>query len=187
MSFDRFWNVHAGHCFDVIDGPRGNDPALRPNQLFLLSLHFRPFDRARELAILDACSRVLLRFVRTPFAFAARSRVRRNLRRRPSRSRRGLPSRNGVGMAPRPLRAGDAARARRRRRRAPAARAARRPPARLRLGIDRARSSTATRRSRRAAASRRRGASPSACAPSCGSLPPAPRRKPHPRPPSRPS
>ena len=60
MNFDRFWNVHAGYCFDVIDGPKGNDPALRPNQLFLLSLHFRPYDRARELAILEACSRVLL-------------------------------------------------------------------------------------------------------------------------------
>ena len=37
-SFPRFWNSDRGYCFDVIDGPRGNDPALRPNQIFAISL-----------------------------------------------------------------------------------------------------------------------------------------------------
>ena len=30
-GFQRFWNEAAGWCFDVIDGPEGNDPSLRPH------------------------------------------------------------------------------------------------------------------------------------------------------------
>ena len=37
-GFTRFWNDAAGYCYDVLDGPEGNDDSLRPNQLFALSL-----------------------------------------------------------------------------------------------------------------------------------------------------
>ena len=37
-GFDRFWNEAAGACHDVIDGPAGADPTLRPNQIFAVSL-----------------------------------------------------------------------------------------------------------------------------------------------------
>jgi predicted glycogen debranching enzyme len=34
----RFWDSGLGHLYDVVDGPRGDDAALRPNQLLALSL-----------------------------------------------------------------------------------------------------------------------------------------------------
>ncbi|WP_204104504.1 MULTISPECIES: amylo-alpha-1,6-glucosidase [Spirulina sp. CCY15215] len=37
-GFSRFWNYGMGYCYDVIDGPEGNDPSLRPNQIFAVSL-----------------------------------------------------------------------------------------------------------------------------------------------------
>jgi len=60
VSFDRFWNLERGYCFDVIDGPGGDDPALRPNQLFAVSLHASPLTSVRAKAVVDACSRELL-------------------------------------------------------------------------------------------------------------------------------
>ena len=30
-SFERFWNHDRNYCFDVLDGPEGDDPAIRPN------------------------------------------------------------------------------------------------------------------------------------------------------------
>ena len=39
LSFrKRFWNPDTGHLNDMVDGPDGDDPALRPNQLMALSL-----------------------------------------------------------------------------------------------------------------------------------------------------
>ncbi len=36
---ERFWNPERGYCFDVVDAEGGgNDPALRPNQVFAISL-----------------------------------------------------------------------------------------------------------------------------------------------------
>jgi len=35
---ERYWNESTGCLFDVIDGPNGNDAAIRPNQLFAISL-----------------------------------------------------------------------------------------------------------------------------------------------------
>jgi predicted glycogen debranching enzyme len=38
-SFNRrFWNEATGCLFDVVDGPGGDDPAVRPNQLLAISL-----------------------------------------------------------------------------------------------------------------------------------------------------
>jgi len=52
----RFWNAEQGYLYDVIDGPTGNDPALRVNQLFALSLRHPLLDgkyRAQVLAIIQ--------------------------------------------------------------------------------------------------------------------------------------
>lgn len=59
-GFDRFWNAGTGFCFDVIDGPGGDDPALRPNQLFAVSLPESPLFPERQRAVVDACARTLL-------------------------------------------------------------------------------------------------------------------------------
>ena len=34
----RFWDQGRGHLLDVVDGPDGDDPSLRPNQLLAISL-----------------------------------------------------------------------------------------------------------------------------------------------------
>ncbi|NIV21461.1 MAG: glycogen debranching protein, partial [Gammaproteobacteria bacterium] len=52
-SFSRFWNEEAGCCYDVIDGPTGHDPALRPNQLFAVSLSHSPLPEVQQRAVVD--------------------------------------------------------------------------------------------------------------------------------------
>jgi predicted glycogen debranching enzyme len=59
-GFARFWNAERGFCFDVIDGPAGDDPALRPNQLFAVSLHHSPLPRDRQRGVVDSCTEHLL-------------------------------------------------------------------------------------------------------------------------------
>jgi len=58
-SFQRFWNQSKQYCFDVIDGPRGDDSSLRPNQIFAVSLPESPLTEAQQHAVLDACARHL--------------------------------------------------------------------------------------------------------------------------------
>ena len=56
----RFWYEPGKHLFDVIDGPNGDDPACRPNQLLTFSLKHPILDEARWPAVLDVarcCSR----------------------------------------------------------------------------------------------------------------------------------
>src|SRR3984893_11711819 len=48
-GFARFWNPERGYCFDVLDGPQGNDPTLRPNQLFAVSLPESPLSRDQNI------------------------------------------------------------------------------------------------------------------------------------------
>jgi predicted glycogen debranching enzyme len=55
-----FWSEQAGHLYDVIDGPGGADPTLRPNQIFAVSLLPGLLDARRAQAVVDACSRELL-------------------------------------------------------------------------------------------------------------------------------
>jgi len=55
-SFERFWSADHGWCFDVIDGPEGDDASLRPNQLFAIALPIEVLDDARRRAIVDVCS-----------------------------------------------------------------------------------------------------------------------------------
>ena len=59
-GFARFWNEEAGYCYDVLDGPDGNDAALRPNQLFAVSLPHSPLPGEQQKAVVDACARHLL-------------------------------------------------------------------------------------------------------------------------------
>ena len=59
-GFQRFWSDELGYCYDVLDGPDGNDPALRPNQLFAVSLHHSPLSDAQAVAVVDVCARHLL-------------------------------------------------------------------------------------------------------------------------------
>ena len=59
-GFERFWNERAGCCYDVIDGPDGLDDALRPNQIFTVSLPESPLSRVRQKRVVDACARHLL-------------------------------------------------------------------------------------------------------------------------------
>ncbi len=59
-GFGRFWNEPARACYDVIDGPGGNDAALRPNQLFAVSLPESPLSPERQRQVVDACARHLL-------------------------------------------------------------------------------------------------------------------------------
>jgi predicted glycogen debranching enzyme len=59
-GFARFWNAETGHCYDVLDGPQGDDPSLRPNQLLAVSLPHSPLDEAQQRAVVDACGLHLL-------------------------------------------------------------------------------------------------------------------------------
>ena len=59
-SFGRFWNAATGCCFDVVDGPDGDDPALRPNQLLAVALAPHLLGPERSRAVVDACARDLL-------------------------------------------------------------------------------------------------------------------------------
>jgi predicted glycogen debranching enzyme len=59
-GFARFWNPHEGWCFDVLDGPDGADPALRPNQILAVALPASPLPPERRRAVVDACARHLV-------------------------------------------------------------------------------------------------------------------------------
>jgi len=59
-GFARFWNEVSGYCYDLLDGPEGDDPALRPNQLFAVSLPHSPLTSQQQRAVVDACTRHLL-------------------------------------------------------------------------------------------------------------------------------
>jgi predicted glycogen debranching enzyme len=53
-SFNRrFWNEGSLALFDVIDGEGGDDAAIRPNQIFAVSLPHAVLDRERWKAVVD--------------------------------------------------------------------------------------------------------------------------------------
>jgi predicted glycogen debranching enzyme len=61
QSFAKFWNGPAGYCYDVIDAPGvGNDAALRPNQIFAVSLPQSPLPAQQQKAVVDICARRLV-------------------------------------------------------------------------------------------------------------------------------
>ena len=59
-GFQRFWNDALGCCYDVIDGPGGHDPALRPNQILAVSLAESPLTPGQQRGVVDVCARHLL-------------------------------------------------------------------------------------------------------------------------------
>lgn len=59
-GFARFWNPAAQCCFDVLDGPDGNDRAIRPNQIFAVSLPESALTTEQQRAVVDVCAKRLL-------------------------------------------------------------------------------------------------------------------------------
>lgn len=59
----RFWYEPGGYLFDVVDGESGDDPSLRPNQIFAISLRYPVLERERWPAVLATVRDKLL----TPF------------------------------------------------------------------------------------------------------------------------
>ncbi|HLZ90394.1 MAG TPA: amylo-alpha-1,6-glucosidase [Candidatus Acidoferrum sp.] len=60
-NFHRFWNAERQCCYDVIDAPvTGNDAALRPNQIFAVSLPVSLLTREQQKAVVDICAAQLL-------------------------------------------------------------------------------------------------------------------------------
>lgn len=59
-SFSRFWNEKANCCFDVIDGPDGDDHSFRPNQLLAVALGKSPLSLEQQKLVVEACGRKLL-------------------------------------------------------------------------------------------------------------------------------
>lgn len=58
--FGRFWNEATGYCYDVIEGPDGDDASLRPNQIFAVSLPATLLSAAQQQGVVEACGRSLL-------------------------------------------------------------------------------------------------------------------------------
>ena len=56
----RFWYAKGGHLYDIVDGEGGDDPALRPNQLFAMSLTHPVLAEAHWKPVLDAVTKALL-------------------------------------------------------------------------------------------------------------------------------
>jgi predicted glycogen debranching enzyme len=57
---DRYWNATTDCLFDVLDGPEGDDPAIRPNQVFAISLDHPVLAHERWPAVLDTVRNRLL-------------------------------------------------------------------------------------------------------------------------------
>jgi predicted glycogen debranching enzyme len=61
ISFnDRFWNPATNCLFDVIDGERGDDPAIRPNQVLSISLTYPVLNEERWTPVLKVVQEKLL-------------------------------------------------------------------------------------------------------------------------------
>jgi predicted glycogen debranching enzyme len=67
VKFARFWNGETGYCYDVLDGPEGHDAALRPNQIFAVSLPHggsngwtHLLNKAQQKSVVDICGQTLL-------------------------------------------------------------------------------------------------------------------------------
>jgi predicted glycogen debranching enzyme len=59
-GFQRFIKPGGAGLFDVIDGPEGMDPTVRPNQIFAVSLPASPLDAAMQRCVLEQCGALLL-------------------------------------------------------------------------------------------------------------------------------
>jgi predicted glycogen debranching enzyme len=56
----RFWYDKGGYLYDVVDGEHGDDPDLRPNQVFAISLDFPILAQAKWAPVMDRVQRELL-------------------------------------------------------------------------------------------------------------------------------
>jgi predicted glycogen debranching enzyme len=56
----RFWYPDGGYLYDLIDGPDGDDAALRPNQLLAVSLPYSSLSSTQARGVVDACAAALL-------------------------------------------------------------------------------------------------------------------------------
>jgi predicted glycogen debranching enzyme len=56
----RFWYQEGGHLYDVVDGPDGDDPSFRPNQLFAIAMPHPVLDESRWAGIVDLAKTKLL-------------------------------------------------------------------------------------------------------------------------------
>jgi 4-alpha-glucanotransferase len=59
-GFRRFLRADGGGLLDVVDGPNGDDPRVRPNQILAVSLPHSPLDPAAQRAVVADCGRELL-------------------------------------------------------------------------------------------------------------------------------
>jgi predicted glycogen debranching enzyme len=58
---ERFWYEEGGYLYDIVDGENGSeDSALRPNQIFSLSLDHPVLERARWARVVDVVRQELL-------------------------------------------------------------------------------------------------------------------------------
>ena len=55
-AFGRFWAPKCEHLKDVIDGPDGDDPRLRPNQILAVSLPHSPLPAPQQKTVVDMCA-----------------------------------------------------------------------------------------------------------------------------------
>ncbi len=56
----RFWYGDGGYLYDVVDGEQGNDPSLRPNQLYAVALDDRLLEEAQAWSVVQAVEVELL-------------------------------------------------------------------------------------------------------------------------------
>jgi predicted glycogen debranching enzyme len=60
-SFNRrFWYAAGGHLYDLVDGEQGDDPALRPNQVFAIALEHPVLDPGRWAPVMEVVTEHLL-------------------------------------------------------------------------------------------------------------------------------
>ncbi|MGC1528364.1 MAG: amylo-alpha-1,6-glucosidase, partial [Phormidesmis sp.] len=60
-GFQRFWNEEKGYCYDVLDGPDGNDISLRPNQICAVSLaHSDLLSEQQQKQVVDVVAQRLV-------------------------------------------------------------------------------------------------------------------------------
>jgi predicted glycogen debranching enzyme len=56
----RFWYAEGGYLYDVVDGEHGDDPSLRPNQLFAISLDFPVLAKEKWTPVMECVECELL-------------------------------------------------------------------------------------------------------------------------------
>jgi predicted glycogen debranching enzyme len=56
----RFWSEELGHLYDVVDGPYGDDPSLRPNQVIAISLPHTVLDERYRRPVMEIVEARLL-------------------------------------------------------------------------------------------------------------------------------